>query len=228
METRLSEAAMKGSVDSLMKILQENPLILDRTIVSCISETPLHTAAMLGLLHFVKELLTLKPELAAELDFHGAAPLHLAAAKGHAEVERQLLLADPEICTVRNEDGRTPLHVAAFKGRAEVVSELARVKPVATRVVTDRGETVLHLCVMQNRLEALRALVEAMGGGGGHDGEIVNWKDSDGNTVLHVAVAKKLLHIWNRLNQLLNVKIINSSIDLPQIYTTSNQICSIL
>lgn len=64
--------------------------------------------------------------------------------------------------------------------------------------------------------------------GGGHDGEIVNWKDSDGNTVLHVAVAKKLLHIWNRLNQLLNVKIINSSIDLPQIYTTSNQICSIL
>ena len=195
METRLSEAAMKGSVDSLMKILQEEPLILERTIVSCISETPLHTAAMLGHLHFVKGLLTLKPELAAQLDFHGAAPLHLAATKGHAEVVRQLLLADPEVCTVRNEDGRTPLHVAEFKGRAEVLNELSRVKPVATRVVKDRGETVLHLCVMQNRLEALRALVEAMGG---DDGEIVNWKDSDGNTVLHIAVAKKQIKVWIR------------------------------
>lgn len=195
MERRLSEAAMKGSVDSLLEILKEEPLILDRIIISCISETPLHTAAMLGHLPFVKELLTLKAELAAELDFHGAAPLHLAAAKGHAEVVRQLLLADPEICTVRNEDGRTPLHVAAYKGRAEVLGELARVKPEATRVLTDRGETVLHMCVMQNRSGALRAVAEAMAG---RDDEIANWKDADGNTVLHIAVAKKQIEVWFR------------------------------
>lgn len=191
MERRLSEAAMEGSVSYLLELLQEDPLILDRIIVSCISETPLHIAAMLGHLNFVKELLNRSPELATELDARGSSPLHLASAKGHLEIVKELLLANSEISMVRNEDGRIPLHLAAVKGRFEVVSELVSVKPESTRVLTDRGETVLHLCVVHNRLECLQLLVETIG----KDDEMINCKDSDGNNILHIAVAKKQIEM---------------------------------
>ncbi|KAL0426819.1 UNVERIFIED_CONTAM: Ankyrin repeat-containing protein BDA1 [Sesamum latifolium] len=209
MEKRLSDAALQGNVTSLVHILDEDPLILDKLIVSCISETPLHTAAALGHLDFLKELLSRKPELAAELDSRGCSPLHLAAAKGHVDVVKELLSAGGEVGLERNTDGRTPLHVAAIKGRAAVLAELIRVKPELTRVLTDRGETGLHLCVKWNRLEALKLLVEEMG----KDGELVNWKDCEGNTALHIAVAKKHIEIINCLLTLsgLEVNALNKS-----------------
>ncbi|KAI3447182.1 hypothetical protein Pfo_003847 [Paulownia fortunei] len=209
MERRISEAALQGNVTSLVQILEEDPLILDKIIVSCISETPLHTAATLGHLNFVKELLSRKPELAAELDSRGCSPLHLAAAKGHADIVKELLSAGGEVGMVRNTDGRTSLHVAAVKGRTEVLAELVRVMPELTRVLTDRGETGLHLCVKWNRVEALKLLGEEMG----KDGEVVNWKDCEGNTALHIAVTKKHNEIINCLLTLkgLEVNALNKS-----------------
>lgn len=186
MERRLSEAAMKGSVESLINLIQEDPLILDKAIASCISQSPLHLSSLLGHLDFATELLTRKPEFAAELDSEGCSPLHLAAAKGHLEAVKRLLPAGPEMGLVRNSDGRTPLHVAAIKGRVEVVAELVRVVPDSTRVVTDRGETGLHLCVRHNRLEALKFLAEVMR----RERELVNRRGCEGNTILHIAVAR--------------------------------------
>ncbi|KAF3976326.1 hypothetical protein CMV_000477 [Castanea mollissima] len=75
MEKRLSEAAMEGNIATLKELLLEDLLLLDRTIVSCVSETPLHISSMLGHWGFVKELLSLKPELASEFDSHGSSPL---------------------------------------------------------------------------------------------------------------------------------------------------------
>ncbi|XP_034223390.1 ankyrin repeat-containing protein BDA1-like [Prunus dulcis] len=191
MEKKLLDAAMEGNITMLKDLIQEDPLVLDRALASCVSETPLHIASMLGHLGFVKELLSHRPELASELDSRGSTPLHLAAAKGHAEIVKELALVDPAACMVRNEDGWTALHVAAVKGRVKVLSELARVRIESTRALTDRGEMVLHLCVGHNRLEGLKALADAFG----KDDEFLNWKDFDGNTILHIAVAKKQVEI---------------------------------
>lgn len=89
MEKRLSEAAMEGNISTLKELLSEDPLILERAIVSCVSETPLHISSMLGHLGFVKGLLSQKPELASEFDSHGSPPLHLASAKGLLEIVRE-------------------------------------------------------------------------------------------------------------------------------------------
>ncbi|XP_052200610.1 ankyrin repeat-containing protein BDA1-like [Diospyros lotus] len=194
MEAKLWEAAINGSVESLLELLEEDPLILDKTIVSCVAQTPLHVAAMLGHLAFVREVLTRKPELASELDSEGCSPLHLAAAKGHLEIVKELVPADPEVGLVRNSAGWTVLHAAAIKGRAAVLAELVGVRPEWTRVLTDRGETGLHLCVRNNRVEGLKVLVEELMDKKDY-GELLNWKDCDGNTILHIAVAKKQLEI---------------------------------
>lgn len=190
MERRLSEAAIRGDVLELQQIVEADPLILDRITASCVDQTPLHSAAMLGHLGFVRELLDRNPEMAAESDSRGCAPLHLAAAKGHADVVRELILVDGGVGSAPNSDGRTALHVAAIKGREGVLAELVGIAPSLTRVLTDRGETGLHLCVKWNRYEAAKLLGDEMGKGGGDDSSL-NWKDCDGNTALHIAVAKK-------------------------------------
>ncbi|KAK6248751.1 hypothetical protein QUC31_020316 [Theobroma cacao] len=192
MEKRLSDAAMEGDIQSLQDLLQEDPLILHRSMVSCVSETPLHVSSMLGHVNFVQELLNLNPELASELDSHGCSALHLAAAKGHLEIVKELVRVDPGMCMVRNQDGKTPLHLAAIKGRVKVLRELVRARPESAQVVTERDETALHLCVGSNRLLGLKSLFEEIGK---DDDVLVNQKDCDGNTVLHIAVAKKQIEI---------------------------------
>ncbi|KAK6927248.1 Ankyrin repeat, partial [Dillenia turbinata] len=202
MEKRLQEAAMKGSVETLLNLLNEDELLLDRFIVGCYQETPLHIAAMLGHVDFCQALLARKPELAAELDHRRSSPLHLAAAKGYLEVVKALILVNAEMCLVSDRDGMNPLHLAAIKGRVDVLKELARTKPQAARALVDHGETILHLCVTCNQLEALKCLVEIMA-----DHEFVNSKDDDGNTILHLAIADKQVEAVNYLLSETSIKV---------------------
>ncbi|KAB2607911.1 ankyrin repeat-containing protein [Pyrus ussuriensis x Pyrus communis] len=83
MDKKLLDAAMAGDTAVLKDLIAEDPLVLNRALVSCVSETPLQGALMLVHLAFVTELLSCNPELAFELDSHGSTPLHVAVAKGH-------------------------------------------------------------------------------------------------------------------------------------------------
>ncbi|CAA3014905.1 ankyrin repeat-containing BDA1-like [Olea europaea subsp. europaea] len=170
----------------MKKLLQEDPIILDRVIVNSYSDTPLHVAAILGHIDFVKEILRRRPEIAQELNLCQSSPLHLASAKGHIEVVRVLLSANPLMCLARDRNGLTPLHLAAIKGRIEVVKELVHAKPDAARVIVTQGKTILHLCAKYCQIEALKLLVNNI-----RDQDFTNCKDSVGNTILHLAVADK-------------------------------------
>ena len=187
----LQEAAINGSAPSLLQILQQHPQILN-TLSHSHSDTPLHLASLLGHSAFAKLLLNHNPDLTSHLNQQGSSPLHLAAAKGYVDIVKDLLLVNPDMCLVWDRQGRTPLHLAAIKGRIGVLAEFVRVKPEATRVFTSTGDSALHLCVKFNRpLEALKVFVECVRG----DDEFVNWRDSHGNTVLHLAVTNKQLQV---------------------------------
>ncbi|KAF8036543.1 hypothetical protein BT93_C2310 [Corymbia citriodora subsp. variegata] len=188
---KLLQAVQNGDVPAFLDVLQRDPLVLDRIIVLGVSETPLHAASVLGHTNLVQELLRRAPKLASELDSRGNTPLHLAAAKGHVEIVTLLLSADPAAASARNLDGRAPIHVAAIKGRVDAVGRIVVGAGGArsAREVTDRGETALHLAVANGKLEVVRAVVGAVGERDG--AELLNWKDCDGNSILHIAVAKK-------------------------------------
>ncbi|XXG60798.1 hypothetical protein AAC387_Pa04g2622 [Persea americana] len=188
MDKRLYEAALAGSATSLLELLHEDALILDRALVSCASDTPLHIAAILGHVDFAREMLTQKREFAFELNSQGFTPLHLAAAKGYIEIVKELLQtgSSGDICLVRDGDGRTPLHSAAIKGRLNVMQKLLQTKPEAGLVKTDQGETILHLSVKHNHYEMVRWVLEWAD----DDDEFVNMKNDDGNTALHISATK--------------------------------------
>ncbi|XP_061998946.1 uncharacterized protein LOC133716223 [Rosa rugosa] len=162
--TALYEAAVAGSVSSLKRLIQKDPLILNKVSLTHFSETPLHISALLGHFDFTKAVLTHNSRLATVRDSLRRPPLLLASSEGHKETVQALLKAYPDACLFRDQDGRIPLHYAAMRGHVEVLAELMRAKPesVALRVL-DRGYTVFHLCVTYNQLECLKLLVEEVG-----------------------------------------------------------------
>ncbi|KAI9119924.1 hypothetical protein K1719_009313 [Acacia pycnantha] len=183
----LYDAALKGCVSTLNRLLQQDPSILHR--VSSQIETPLHKSALLGHLEFTIILLARCSDLAHKLDTFGSTPLHLASAQGHIDIVRQLLQAYGGACLVRDKEQRIPLYYAVIRGRREVVLELIRKKPESLTFHDDKGKNILHLCVMYNHLEILKEL-EAFT----HydNNNLLIEGDSDGkNTILHLAIMWK-------------------------------------
>ncbi|XP_077228227.1 uncharacterized protein LOC143861180 [Tasmannia lanceolata] len=191
MESKVYEAALKGSVSSLQEVLEQDPHILDRCAGVGVEGNILHVAALQGHTHFAKEILSRNPEFTTQSNSKGCLPLHLASAKGNVEMVKDLLKVDPETCLIRDRDGRIPLHIAAIKGRVEVLEVLVRAKPMTTWFLTDGGEPILHLCVKQenDRLECIKKLVELVDVN--ERDQFVKMKDDDDNTLLHLSTARK-------------------------------------
>ncbi|KAF8369768.1 hypothetical protein HHK36_032208 [Tetracentron sinense] len=116
-------------------------------------------------------------------------PLHVAAMRGHVDFAKAIL-SRTDLCLARDQDGRTPLHPSSSERTSRRHKELVQARPEVTRVTVDRGEDSSALMCEHNRLEALKLLVESE-----TDDEFVNSKDDDGNTILHLATAKKQIEV---------------------------------
>ena len=152
---------------------------------------PLHLAALYGRVNLVREMLSQNGELALELNSLRQSPLHLASARGHVEVVKEILNANPGACFVRDRDGMIPLHVAAIKGRVEVLEELVNANKATVFLLTESGEPILHLCAKNNKFEALMKLVDMV-----EDANLVNLRDQEDNTVLHLLSAKENSEVY--------------------------------
>ncbi|XP_074293924.1 uncharacterized protein LOC141621126 [Silene latifolia] len=188
---KLYEVALEGDVQSLLNLLQEDPLILDRYNIvensGQFTQSPLHVAVSLGHLEFTKEILCRKPELTEELDqIRRWSPLHVASGKGYLEIVKALTSVNRNMCLAPDIDGYNPVHVAAVRGHVHVIDDLLKVVPQAARERIKDCSSVLHLCVKHCQVDALVFLINVV-----DDVELLNFRDADGNTVLHLAVANK-------------------------------------
>uniref|UniRef100_A0A6N2ML49 PGG domain-containing protein n=1 Tax=Salix viminalis TaxID=40686 RepID=A0A6N2ML49_SALVM len=185
MDTRLFEAARAGNSDHLQQLLTENPFILSNTQLS--AENPLNIAAAMGHVDFVKEILRLKPVFAGEVNQEGFSPMHIAAENGQVEIVKELMKVDVKLCRLEGRQKMTPFHHAAIGGRAEVIGVMLSGCPDCIDDETE--ENALHLAVRNNRFEAVKKMVgwiREM-----NKEYLLNMKDEQGNTVLHLASWKK-------------------------------------
>ncbi|KAK8587519.1 hypothetical protein V6N13_086502 [Hibiscus sabdariffa] len=191
MDTKLFESAWTGNVDDLNMLLRETPLVL-HTISVDSGENPLHIASAAGHTSYVREILRLRPEYAKELNKDGFSPLHMAAANGHVEVVRELLNVDRKLGCIEGRDNKTPLHFAAMKGRVDVIGEMFSCCAECIEGVTVQKETCLHLTVMNIQFGAIKVMVQWILERQKED--LLNLKDEQGNTILHLATWKKQRH----------------------------------
>ena len=219
MDERLYDAARTGNFDELDKLLDEKPLILNEICLSLFAETPLHVAILAGQTKFAKQMITLMPSFARELNRDGFAPLHIASARGDEEIVTELLGLEPldtnhSLCLQRDKSGRIPLHCAVVKGRIPIIKMLISHYSQQLQEVTAVGETVLHLAVKNSQFEALKVVLESLKG---HEcfESLLSTKDNDGKgkTVVELAEATKQVQVHYGLSAYLSL--------LVHIYTES-------
>ncbi|KAI6679907.1 hypothetical protein NL676_033788 [Syzygium grande] len=190
MDPSLLEASHTGNVDQLSSLVREDARILNAASLVD-GDNPLHIASMAGHVNFVREVLKLKTEFADELNQDGFSPLHIAAARGDVDIVRELLKVGNRLCLLKGREERIPLHYSVIKGRSEVLKELVTACPDSIEEVTARRESALHLAVKNSRFEALKLLVQQLKQS--NKEHVMNWRDGQGNQILHVAVVEFLL-----------------------------------
>lgn len=189
---RLLRAAEKDDTRELYILHEQNSLLLHGPSLWGENENPLHVSCKHGSVRFVIEVLNLNPGLARRRrNSDGFSPMHVASANGHVEIVQVLADFDSKLCLVEDIEDRVPLHVAAMKGKGDAVRALVHACPESLRKLTCRGETALHLALKNHQTGAFIVLLEEIQKWK-HE-ELLNWKDIEGNTVLHIVTSRKLI-----------------------------------
>lgn len=136
-------------------------------------------------------MLNWKQDLSKKADEYGWAPLHYAARLGHVERVRQMLLVDVSLAYITtddpkkiNTDKKTALHIAAGAGHQDVVKLVISMCPDCCEMLNGRGQNILHLSVINEKRKVINFILESS-----FVNSLINQKDMDGNTSLHLLAA---------------------------------------
>lgn len=151
-----------------------------------------HAAARGGNLRILKELLSNCSDVLAYRDALGSTILHAAASKGQVEVVKYLTESF-DIGNSTDHQGNTALNIAALKGQLTTVQALIAASPSSVSIRNAAGETFLHMAIsgfqtpgfrrLDRQMELMKQLVH-----GNALEDIINAKNNDGRTALHMAI----------------------------------------
>ncbi|KAM7484111.1 hypothetical protein LguiA_000120 [Lonicera macranthoides] len=157
-----------------------------------------HAAARGGNLEILRELLRKCSDVLVYRDAQGSTLLHTASGRGQIEVVKELL-ATYDIIKSTNNQGNTALHVAAYRGYLGVVEVLISASPLSTSLTNNYGDTFLHMAVAGFRSPGFRRvdrqidlMKQLVFGKFVNMEDVINVKNSDGRTALHMAVVENI------------------------------------
>ncbi|XP_039160972.1 protein ACCELERATED CELL DEATH 6-like [Eucalyptus grandis] len=136
------------------------------------------------------EILKKNKKLFAMTDSKGGNVFHLAAFLNEPQIFDLLRPETEYLVRERDTNGDLPIHIASKMGHVELIEKLHSVSPW----LNGQGQTILHVAAKYGREKAVRYII-------GHPDmrEMINERDHDGNTPLHLAV------IYLRLNVLIHL-----------------------
>ncbi|KAK7387565.1 hypothetical protein VNO78_28459 [Psophocarpus tetragonolobus] len=153
-----------------------------------------HAAARGGNWDILKQLLGNASDVLALRDSRGSTLLHTAASRGQLQVVRNLL-ASFDVVNLTDAQGNTALHVASYWGHLPVVEILILASPSLALLTNHYGDTFLHAAVVGFRSPGFRRLdkhtelmKQLVSGKIVNLHDIINVKNNDGRTALHVSV----------------------------------------
>ncbi|BAB09341.1 ankyrin-repeat-containing protein-like [Arabidopsis thaliana] len=177
MDRRLLWVTDSGNVDALYALIHKDPYILQNIDVLPFVHTPLHEASSTGKTDLAMELMVLKPTFAKKLNSDGVSPLHLAVENHQVQLALELVKINPDLVLVA--------------GRKEFLLAC----PESIKDTNVNGETALHIAVMNDRYEELKVLTGWIhrlhkSDAASTEIHVLNKRDRDGNTILHLAAYK--------------------------------------
>ncbi|KAJ6957795.1 protein ACCELERATED CELL DEATH 6 [Populus alba] len=123
-----------------------------------------------------------KPDIMLPEDIKGGNLLHLAASMGFLSGARLLVSRCPVAASQTNDEGNLPIHVACQKGHLKVVRELLTYWFDPMDFLNEKGQNILHVAAESGQRKIVDEILR------NQDLEaLINEKDYDGNTPLHLA-----------------------------------------
>ncbi|KAK6160353.1 hypothetical protein DH2020_003734 [Rehmannia glutinosa] len=192
-----------------------------------------HAAARGGNVEVLRDFLGDGVDVLGYRDARGSTVLHTAAGRGQVEVAvllsksegavlgsfavvKHLILSYDILNSVDNR-GNTALHVAAYRGQLSVVEILTSASPSSAPLTNNYGDTFLHMAVsgfsapsfrrMDRQIELMKQLVS---GNLINIEDIINVRNNDGRTALHLAVIDNIQS--DIVELLMSVRYINLNI----------------
>ncbi|KAE8669341.1 putative pectinesterase 49 [Hibiscus syriacus] len=109
--------------------------------------------------------------------------------KGHKEVAPCFLEIEKDLARVRGRKSKTPLHyVSKVANQDFFLDRFLEACPDSILDFTTQNSTALHIAVENRRLDVLQVLLRTLMKTAYHR-EVVNRKDENGNTALHIAAS---------------------------------------
>ncbi|PON64781.1 Transmembrane protein [Parasponia andersonii] len=158
-----------------------------------------HALARGGNLEMLRELLGDDgSDILTFRDAQGFTILHTASGRGQVEVVKNLVESS-DIISSTDHQGNTALHVAAYRGYLAVVEVLLLASPSLSTLPNKYGDTFLHMAVAGFRAPGFRRIdrqIELMKqllcGDIVRIQDIINVRNNDGRTALHMAVNENM------------------------------------
>ncbi|KAA8539744.1 hypothetical protein F0562_026436 [Nyssa sinensis] len=193
--------------DALLEAIQNDDCTdLEQKLANCSSSeggvtgrnNPLVTACKHGSINCAKEIIRLKPELAEVTNEDGLMAIHWVCKNGEFAIFMKVMVEQcPRLCDLKDIQGKIALHIAAENGNEEVLRTLVSSCPTSLGNLTYKRETVLHLALKNDQCGSFKVLMNELEN---HKREeLLNSKDCEGNTVLHIATCRKQIEILRLL-----------------------------
>lgn len=157
-----------------------------------------HAAARGGSAAVLREFLGDGSDVLAFRDAQGSTVLHTAAGRGQVQIVKKLISS---YCIIDSVDdrGNTALNVAAYRGHLAVMEVLISASPSSALLTNNYGDTFLQMAIAGFRTPSFRRLdrqielmKEVVGGNLLKIEEIINVRNNDGRTALHMAVVESI------------------------------------
>ncbi|CAM0879059.1 unnamed protein product [Alopecurus aequalis] len=175
-------AVMSRSVDTARAIVVSH---CDASAAGPNSQNALH-AAVLQCSEMVALLLQWRPALASNVDINKSSPLHFAASDGDFSIIEALLThSPPSTAYLQDTDGSSALHAAALMGHLAAVRLLLRLCPACADIRDNQGRNFLHAAAMKGCSSIMSYVIKNK-----MLAHLLNKQDREGNTPLHLAVAR--------------------------------------
>ncbi|PQM36407.1 protein ACCELERATED CELL DEATH 6-like [Prunus yedoensis var. nudiflora] len=200
--------AAEEGFDEIVKLINKKA-VEKKPEVRVNGKSPLH-AAILGRRNneILKIVSSMEEIFLSSKDEKGRTPLHSAASIGYVEGVRFLLGRRISDSHQMDHGGNFPIHSASSKGHVKIIKELLRHCPDSKELKNSNGENILHVAARCGKDNLVKYFLKK-----GEFRMLINQKDRNGNTPLHLATMHHHPKVVYRLawDTRTNLKLLNDS-----------------
>ncbi|KAL3509396.1 hypothetical protein ACH5RR_028797 [Cinchona calisaya] len=182
LESPLYLAVKAGIKDLISLILSFPEELANMSEQMKAGKSPLHAAIGTRNIDVLQFILQKAPEFLHLSDEEGRFPLHYAASMGYLNEVRFILNQCPPSAIEKDKRGFLPIRWASIEGHVAVIKELLLHCPEPRELLDQNGRSILHFAAKNGKHEVVRYILKDK-----QYEELVNMKDRQGNTPLHLA-----------------------------------------